>query len=58
MTQKDKEYLQAKIDNEGFDYAFIHYSDFKEVKDEKFHQFREAYVKAYDDLLGYINGRR
>lgn len=39
---------------EGFDYAFRHYSDFKEVVDETFHELRKAYVEAADALDEYL----
>lgn len=51
MTLDDVRY---KIENEGFDYAFRHYSEFKEVNDPKFHKLRLAYVEAANDLDDYI----
>jgi predicted nucleic-acid-binding protein len=42
------------IDEEGFDYAFRNLHDFAEVKDEKFHQLRLAYVAAADALQDYV----
>jgi hypothetical protein len=47
-------YVRATIDNEGFDYAFRNYHDFSEVKDEKFHKLRKAYLEAYKDLAEYV----
>jgi len=46
--------VRACVDNEGFDYAFRHYSDFEEVDDPEFHRFRRAYVKAAKELGEYI----
>ena len=54
MKEKDKNDVATRADIEGFDYAFIHYSDFKEIKDKKFHELRLAYVKARNDLAKYI----
>lgn len=54
MTDTEQEYVQGTCDKEGFDYAFMSYSDFKDIKDEKFHQLREAYIKAAHDLAEYI----
>jgi hypothetical protein len=54
MTQRDKDYLAAKIDSEGFNYTFIHYSDFKDILDPKFHELRKAYIKAEKNLARYI----
>lgn len=54
MTKKEKDDLLSKVDNEGFDYAFRHYSSFEEIKDKKFHELREKYKKAADELASYI----
>lgn len=51
MTLNDVRY---KIENEGFDYAFRHYSEFKEINDPEFHKLRLAYVEAANDLDDYI----
>lgn len=51
MTLEDVAY---KVDSEGFHYAFVHYSDFKEVDDPEFHRLREAYVKAAKELRDYL----
>lgn len=53
MTKKEKIDLTFRIENEGFDYAFQHYSDFKEIKDNKFHELRKAYLKAAKELEDY-----
>lgn len=45
----------AAIENEGFDYAFVHYSDFLEIKDEKFHELRKAFLAAREALTEYID---
>ena len=39
---------------EGFHYCFAHYSRWPEIKDEKFHQLREAYLKAAEELKKYV----
>lgn len=43
------------IDQEGFDYCFLHYTDFKEIKDKKFHKLIDDYVEATKKLENYIN---
>lgn len=54
MNAQELQYVQDTIENEGFDYGFRHYSDFKdEVKDEKFHELRTAYVEAAEALAEY-----
>ncbi len=47
--------VKAAIEKEGFDYAFRNYSSFDEIKDEKFHALREAYVKAVQELESYVH---
>lgn len=54
MNAKELEYVKDTIDNEGFDYAFVDYSDFSEIEDEKFHNLRKAYVKAAEELREYV----
>lgn len=54
MNAKDLEYVKDTIDNEGFDYAFVDYSDFSEIEDDKFHELRVAYVKAAEELREYV----
>lgn len=49
------EQVAGIVDNEGFDYAFRHYSDFKEVKDVEFHRLRREYVDAAILLADYIH---
>jgi len=54
-TQEDWEYLQYRIDNEGFHYCFRDYSDFEEIEDEEFHKLRKEYLKISEKLENYIN---
>jgi len=56
MTGKEIDYVRETIEQEGFDYAFNDYSDFSIIKDIRFHNLREAYVKAREDLAEYIGG--
>lgn len=54
MKPKDAAYVFNTIESEGFDYAFVHYSDFEEVKDEEFHRLREAFLNARQTLKDYL----
>ena len=51
------EYVKHRMEEEGFDYCFQHYSTFDEIEDEKFHQLRENYIKAAKQLEEYINNK-
>jgi hypothetical protein len=46
--------VQQMIENDGFDYALRHSSNFSDVKDKKFHELRKAYVKAAAALEAYV----
>jgi len=48
------DYVYAMIDNEGFDYCFVNYSNFDNVEDEKFHKLRKKYLKVQKELNDYI----
>jgi hypothetical protein len=61
MTKEDLleefENVEYRMGAEGFHYCFNGYSSFKEVKDEKFHQLRLAYLSAADELKSYVESR-
>ena len=54
MKNSDKEELLARIDNEGFDYVFVHYSNFEFIKDKEFHELRKKFLEARENLANYI----
>lgn len=54
MTEEEKQDLISRISLEGFSYTFCYYSDFKEIKDKKFHKLRKEYIKASLKLGEYI----
>jgi hypothetical protein len=55
MEDNDFTYLLARINQEGFDYCFRKYSNFKEFDDADFHKLRLEYIKAADRLEAYVN---
>lgn len=55
MTKSEKKYISSVIANEGFDYTFIHYSNFEEVKDKKFQELRNAYVSARKEFHAFLD---
>ena len=54
MKSSDHEEILSRIENEGFDYAFAHYSDFSEIKDKEFHNLRKNFLKARKELVDYV----
>jgi hypothetical protein len=49
------ENVQYRIDEEGFEYCFKHYSSWEEIKDEKFHQMTLEVLKQMEELINYID---
>lgn len=54
MNYEEMDDVRSRADQEGFDYCFTGYSDFKEIKDEEFHKLRVAYVEAAEKLKKYL----
>lgn len=54
MKKRERTHVQDVVDKEGFEYAFLHSSDFEKVKDEKFHELRKAYLAASKALYDYV----
>jgi len=56
----DKHQIQTVLDvieQEGFDYAFVEYSNFDDIENEEFHKIRREYLVARDKLaklIGYM----
>lgn len=54
MTDDEREYVSSVIISEGFEYAFLHYSHFEEVKNEEFHRLRKSFVISAAELLEFL----
>lgn len=54
MTGTEANNIQAIIENEGFHYAFVHYSNFEKIEDPVFHERRKAFVDASKALADYV----
>ena len=48
-------WVQYHMDQEGIDYCFEFYSNFKEIEDEKFHELRLSFIQSMCDLRDYVN---
>ncbi len=46
--------LKYKMVEEGFDYCFCDYSDWKDLDDPYFHEFRVNYLAAKNALENYV----
>ena len=49
------EILHHKIQNEGFDYCFRHYSSWEEIQNEEFQKLRKEYVETSQKFENFIN---
>lgn len=60
MTYEEAENWNAvynRMKQEGFHYCFKHYSSFKEIEDEKFHELREKYLEISKELEEYVKNK-
>ena len=54
MKKLDLEEVLNTIESEGFDYTFVHYDDFKQIKDKEFHKLRKEFLKSRRNLEKYL----
>lgn len=60
MTEEEFENWQAvsyRMDNEGIDYCFEHYSSFEEIKDEEFHKLRLEFLDSMKKIREYVKDK-
>ena len=49
--------VEYRMDNEGIDYCFEHYSSFEEIKDEEFHRLRNNFLTSMKEIRGYVENK-
>ena len=57
MTEEEFENWQAvsyRMDNEGIDYWFEHYTSFEEIEDEEFHKLRMEFLESMKIIREYV----
>ena len=54
LTKEQRKELHYCLANEGFEYSFVGYSEFKHIKNAEFHRLREEYVKAHKALQSFV----
>lgn len=60
MTEEEFEnfvMVEYRMDNEGMDYCFEHYSSFKEIKDEEFHRLRNNFLTSMKEIREYVENK-
>jgi len=58
MTEDELEYwhsVQYRMEEEGIDYCFEHYSHWDEIKDEEFHRLRMGFLQYMKEIREYVN---
>lgn len=54
MKAKEKKILSEVIECEGFEYTFLRYSGFEDIKDKRFHELRNTYLTSIRELADYL----
>ena len=60
MTEEEFEnfvMVEYRMDNEGMDYCFEHYSSFEEIKDEEFHRLRNNFLTSMKEIREYVENK-
>ena len=58
MTEDELEYWQSvqyRMEEEGIDYCFEHYSHWEEIKDEEFHRLRLGFLQYMKEIREYVD---
>jgi len=54
LKPEEREKIIEDIESEGFCYNFLHYDNYKWIKDEEFHKLRKEFVYAAQKLADYL----
>lgn len=54
---EDWQMVQYRMDNEGLEYCFKHYSSFEEIKDEEFHKLRKELLESMEKMRTFVEER-
>ena len=60
MTEQELEdwqMVQYRMDDEGMEYCFKHYSSFEEIKDEEFHKLRLELLDNMEKIRTYVKDK-
>lgn len=60
MSEKELENwerVQYRMDEEGIDYCFEHYSGWTEINDEEFHRLRQEFLQSMENIRNYVNNK-
>jgi hypothetical protein len=51
---EDWQMVQYRMDNEGLEYCFKHYSSFEEIKDKEFHKLRKKLLETMERMRTFV----
>lgn len=51
---EDWQMVRYRMDNEGLEYCFKHYSSFEEIKDKKFHKLRKKLLETMEKMRNFV----
>jgi hypothetical protein len=57
MTEEEYEnweMVRYRIDNEGMEYCFEHYSSFEEIEDKDFHKLRKELLEKMREMRTFV----
>lgn len=49
--------VEYRMDNEGLEYCFKHYSHFDEIQDEEFHKLRQTLLANMENMRNMVRDR-
>jgi len=51
---EDWQMVRYRMDNEGLEYCFKHYSSFEEIKDKEFHKLRKKLLETMEKMRNFV----
>jgi GTPase SAR1 family protein len=54
---EDYQAVKYRMNNEGMEYCFKHYSSFSEIEDDEFHKLRTEYISASNAIIKYVDDK-
>lgn len=52
---EDWQMVRYRMDNEGLEYCFKHYSSFEEIKDKEFHKLRKKLLETMEKMRTFVD---
>jgi len=49
--------VQYRMEDEGMEYCFIHYSSFQEIQDEEFHTLKNQLVELMEQMEQFLENK-